>query len=45
MNCGALIPAEQRFTRSNVTMDRNAKLLPSGLLGPVSLQPSQEEAK
>jgi len=28
-----------------VTMDRNAKLLPSGLLGPVSLQPSQEDAK
>ena len=41
----AALPAEQRFTRSNVTMDRNAKLLPSGLLGPVSLQPSQEEAK
>jgi hypothetical protein len=34
----AALPQEQRFTRSNVAMRREAKLLDSGLLGPVTLQ-------
>jgi len=34
----AALPAGKRFTRSNVSLDRNAKLLDSGLLGPVTLQ-------
>jgi len=34
----AALPAEKRFTRSNVTKERNAELLDSGLLGPVTLQ-------
>jgi hypothetical protein len=37
----AALPAEKRFTRSNVTKERNAKLLDSGLLGPVTVQTSQ----
>jgi len=37
----AALPSEKRFTRSNVTIDRNAKLLDSGLLGPVALQVTQ----
>ncbi|HOB97833.1 MAG TPA: hypothetical protein PKM43_03680 [Verrucomicrobiota bacterium] len=39
------LPEEQRFTRSNVAMPRDARLLDSGLLGPVSLQQSRKEAK
>ena len=34
----AALPVEKRFTRSNVTKERNAKLLDSGLLGPITLQ-------
>ena len=34
----AALPVEKRFTRSNVSLDRNAKLLDSGLLGPLTLQ-------
>ena len=37
----AALPVGQRFTRSNITLDRNAKLLDSGLLGPVALQVTQ----
>ena len=37
----AALPAEKRFTRSNVTKERNAKLLDSGLLGPVTVQTAQ----
>ena len=35
------LPVEKRLAHSNVTMDRNAKLLNSGLLGPVTLQTTQ----
>jgi hypothetical protein len=37
----AALPVGQRSTRSNITLDRNAKLLGSGLLGPVALQVTQ----
>jgi hypothetical protein len=32
------LPAEKRLTRTSITMDPNAPLLDSGLLGPVTLQ-------
>jgi hypothetical protein len=34
----AALPPEKRLTRTNVQVERNAPLLPSGLLGPVTLQ-------
>jgi hypothetical protein len=33
----ATLPPEQRLTRTNIALDPQAKLLPSGLLGPVRL--------
>jgi hypothetical protein len=34
----AALPPEKRYTRTNITTDRNTPLLESGLLGPVTLQ-------
>jgi hypothetical protein len=34
----AALPPENRLTRTNIQVERNAPLLPSGLLGPVTLQ-------
>jgi hypothetical protein len=37
----AALPAEKRWTRSNISLDPKAPLLASGLLGPVVLQGAQ----
>jgi hypothetical protein len=36
------LPAEKRLSRTNITMDPNAPLLDSGLLGPVTLRTARE---
>ncbi|MCC6821921.1 MAG: glycosyl transferase family 2, partial [Verrucomicrobia subdivision 3 bacterium] len=33
----AALPPEKRFTRTNIPLKKNARLLPSGLLGPVTI--------
>jgi hypothetical protein len=41
----AALPAEKRYTRTNITYEKEAPLMESGLLGPVRLQSIEKTAK